>query len=181
MQGQRKRSGWGSIVRFAARALVGTTVLMGAAGWYASGQLLKPRREAPNYNVTVLGLAPGQVTLERTKKSEEPGIWGLAWDGGYAQVSGILSLESSQVTTEFRPFQATLQVRQRVGVDPWAYPGDPAQAFGILFDNVIVPSELGDLPAWFVNGPRSTWVIFVHGRDAGRREALRMLHPVADL
>ncbi len=50
------------------------------------------------------------------------------------------------------------------------YRGDPGEAFGYAFEDVMIPTPLGDAPAWFVPGSRTTWAIYVHG-IAGHREA----------
>ncbi len=178
---ERNRYIWVRVTQCAVRLVVVATVSVGAAGWYASGRLLEIRRVAPYYDVQILGLGRGTVTLHRTEKTALEGVWGLDGDGGYAQVGRIVSIGRSQVMREFRLLQGNFEVGQRVAVDPWAFPGDPTQAFGIPYSDVEVPSELGQLPAWYVSGPRDTWVIFVHGRDASRREALRMLKPIVDL
>ncbi len=178
---ERNRYIWVRVTQCAVRLVVVATVSVGAAGWYASGRLLEIRRVAPYYDVQILGLGRGTVTLHRTEKTALEGVWGLDGDGGYAQVGRIVSVGRSQVVREFRLLQGNFEVGQRVTLDPWAFPGDPTQAFGIPYSDVEVPSELGQLPAWYVSGPRDTWVIFVHGRDASRREALRMLKPIVDL
>ena len=96
-------------------------------------------------------------------------------------MSRLFRLERSTVLREYRPLRGTLQAGLQVSVDRWAYPGDPETAFGMPFADVDVPSALGDFPAWYVGGSRDTWVIFVHGMNATRREALRMLPGVVDL
>lgn len=58
--------------------------------------------------------------------------------------------------------------------DPFVlgYAGDPQAALGLAFDDLLVPTPLGDDPAWFVpatGGPDGLWAIYVHG-IAGRRE-----------
>src|SRR5207249_8290415 len=62
-----------------------------------------------------------------------------------------------------------------VRVDSFAFPGDPREAFGLEFDNVSFPTELGAMPAWFVPNASTTWAIFVHGQDATMRQSLRIL------
>jgi uncharacterized protein len=181
MRIKRQRSTRSQLIRYAARLLLTTTVSLGAGGWLASGQFLKPRRGALSYDLQVLAVRPDRITLPRTKQTEQSGLWGLEWSGGYGQVGRLRSVEPSKVVRDFRLLQGTLHVGQRVTVDRWAFPGDPSAAFGLHFSNVRIDSELGSLPAWYVNGPRETWVIFVHGRDANRREALRMLQPVVEL
>ncbi len=67
----------------------------------------------------------------------------------------------------------------QVDIEAAAFPSDPETAFGLDYGEVRYRSELGLTPAWLVPGSRSTWVVFVHGLNASRREALRLLGPVA--
>ena len=67
-----------------------------------------------------------------------------------------------------------------VRVEGGAFTGDPSVAFGLHFEDVSFSSPLGEFDAWFVDGPSSTWVIFVHGKGSGRREALRILPTVVE-
>ncbi len=58
--------------------------------------------------------------------------------------------------------------------------GDPGQAFGYPFETVMIPTDLGPAPAWFVPARGDTWAIFVHGRSSVREKAYRhlsVLHP----
>ena len=85
MVGKRARRRWVRlVVSSLARLLLGSSFLIGALGWYAAGRFLEPRRTSPNYDVRVLEVAEGRVTLERTEESEKPGVWGLEWEDGYA-------------------------------------------------------------------------------------------------
>lgn len=177
-----RTSGRGSrLARCAARVVMVSMVSLGAAGWYAAGQFLAPRRERPHHDVLVRRVDPGRVVLDRTEWTERKGVWGLEWEGGYAQVGHIFRLGRSDVERALWPLQGTLRVGQHVAMDPWAFPGDPALSFGVPFSDAAVPSALGPLPAWYVAGSSDTWVIFVHGRDANRREALRMMPAAIDL
>jgi hypothetical protein len=105
----------------------------------------------------------------------------LEWAGGYGQVGGILRIDDEQVVREFSVIQGAPEIGELARLDSFAFPGDPEQAHGIGFEEVTITSELGDFPAWFVEGSGKAWVLFVHGRGASRREALRMLPTVADL
>lgn len=49
---------------------------------------------------------------------------------------------------------------------------------GIPHVEVLVAGPLGSYPAWQVAGVDDTWVVFVHGRDADRREAVRAMTTV---
>jgi uncharacterized protein len=62
---------------------------------------------------------------------------------------------------------------ERIVVD-----GDPSAA-GLPFTEVLVGGPLGDYPAWLVEGTSDVWVLMVHGIDADRREAIRVLPAIA--
>ena len=59
--------------------------------------------------------------------------------------------------------------------------GDPTTAWGLAHEDVLVPSEVGDLPCWLTRPAESAsggeldgvWAILVHGRGATREECLR--------
>lgn len=82
----------------------------------------------------------------------------------------------------------TLRPGAKVRITPELHSGDPATALGLEFREVEIPGELGGLPAWFVPGPRDTWVITAHGLGTTREHPLNLtafLHgqqlPVLDL
>ena len=56
------------------------------------------------------------------------------------------------------------------------YEGNPKTTLGLVYSEVRVPSELGEMPAWHVPASNNdTWVITVHGRGASREEGLRVV------
>jgi alpha-beta hydrolase superfamily lysophospholipase len=63
----------------------------------------------------------------------------------------------------------------------FVYQGDPQHALGLAYEEVAIPSTLGELPAWLIPGKRSTWILLVHGRRATREESLRVLKTIAEL
>jgi len=164
---------------------------LAAGGWYYSDQLregaLEPDRNQPEPDLKVIGLPDNRVALGPMPGTGKEGDWtkegvyGLEWENGYGQVGAILQIDDQHVVREFVPMQGSLDVGDPVRLDSFAWPNDPQQAFGIPFEEVTFTSPLGDLPAWFVDGPGNTWVIYVHGRGADRREALRMLPTVTEL
>ncbi len=162
-----------------------------AGGWYYSDQLkngaLVPDHGPSEPDLNVIALEEGFITLGVTPDTDADGDWttdgvfGLEWDGGYGQVGSILEVDERRVVREFVPVQGELKSGEMVRLDSFAFPGDPMQAHGIPFEEVTFRSQLGDFPAWFVDGDRDTWVIFVHGKGASRREVLRMLPSVAEM
>lgn len=58
------------------------------------------------------------------------------------------------------------------------YRGDPATAFGLAFDTVHYPTDLGPAEAWLVPGTRAgaPWAIYVHGIGGIRENGYKQLH-----
>jgi pimeloyl-ACP methyl ester carboxylesterase len=161
-----------------------------AGGWYYSDSLkkgaLEPNRDPSKLDLQVVALSEGRVTLRATSSVENrdwetDGVFGIEWPGGYAQAGAILEIADRQVVRKFRPMIGDLKPGDSVRLDSFAFTGDPKDALGIVFQDVRFNSPLGEMPAWFIEGTRDTWVIFVHGKGASRREALRMLPAVHNL
>ena len=177
-------------IAIVALLIVAIAVLVGG-GCYVSGQLksggLVPDHEDPELDLRVVAVGEGRVTLGVTSETDEDGDWsrdgilGLEWDGGYARLGAILEVSDKQVSREYTPINGTLRTGDMARVDGYAFPDDPQEAFGLPFEEVSFSSPLGDFPAWFVNGSGNTWVIFVHGKGADRRESLRILPTLAEL
>ena len=57
------------------------------------------------------------------------------------------------------------------------YRGDPAAAFGLAFETVRYPTELGPAEAWLVPGSRvgAPWAIYVHGIGGIRENGYKQL------
>ena len=168
-------------------ALVGAGAFAGFGLYYSESLksgALKPDHGPEKLDLRVVALEDGRITLAATKEAKsdgdwtKPGIFGIEWPGGYAQAGAILQIDSGSVVREFEPLKGDLKVGHRVRLDSFAFPGDPLEARRIPFEDVTLSSELGELPAWFVNGDPAVWAIFVHGKGANRREALRMLPAV---
>jgi len=164
---------------------------LAVGGWHYSDQLrqgaLEPDRNPPEPDLEVIDLLDSRVALRPMPGTGKEGDWtkegvyGLVWEDGYGQVGAILEIDDQHVVREFVPMQGSLDVGDPVRLDSFAWPDDPQQAFAIRFEEVTLTSPLGDFPAWFVDGPANAWVIYVHGRGADRREALRMLPTITEL
>ena len=161
------------------------------AGWYYSGELkdgaLEPDHEPDKLDLRVLALEDGLVTLSATSEAEEDGDWardgvfGLQWEGSYGRVGDIVEIDDERVVREFSPMLGKPTVGGLARLDSFAFPEDPQKAHGIAFEEVTFTSPLGEFDAWFVDGYRDTWVIFVHGRAANRRESLRILPEIHEM
>ncbi len=175
------------ILILAGVAFVGAAAPTGA-GWYYAESLksgaLAPDRSPSKLDLRVAAVEDGRVTLEATSVAENDGDWaadgtfGLEWPGGYGQAGAILETNGRSVVREFVALQGGLTAGVMARMDSFAFPADPLQGRAIAFEDVAIPSELGVLPAWLVEGDHDRWAIFVHGKGANRREALRMLPAV---
>ncbi|AVV43374.1 alpha/beta hydrolase [Streptomyces sp. ID05-04B] len=153
-----------------------------AAGRFASDAALKapPGRPLPTEpRLTVHGTAAGQVTLTRDLAALRPGAYGLSGNGSHAVVGPVLPDAPHTADTVVRRLErvthGSLDAGDAVWLTPNLYVGDPATALGLDHADVDVPGELGNLPAWFVPGARSTWVIAVHGLGTTREHALNLI------
>jgi pimeloyl-ACP methyl ester carboxylesterase len=173
----RKRRKWlrRTVITVAAVLVLALAALAGA-GWYFSNELLKPDHSADEYPFQVEAAADGTVTLPRDEEdgeTEKPGTWGLSWEDGQALIGDIVDEDDDSVTrTVEGVLSGDLAEGEMVRVDTYAYRGDPS-VIGIDFEEVQIPTELGDAPAWLMPAENDTWVIGVHGRNASREEALR--------
>ncbi len=169
--------------RLLAITLVVSVVVLLAATWIYTGQvdglLLRANHALPAYDVEVLAVGNGEVTLP-PGAGEAPGTWGLQWETGYARVGPVAATSEAGVVRPLLEVAGDLHPGMLVALDSYAFESDPADV-GLEFENVIVEGDLGNYPAWYTEGNDDTWVILVHDRDGYRREALRVLPAVAAL
>jgi len=152
-------------------------------GWYYSSVLhddaLAVDHSPDEFDLVVREVDGDRVVIMTTAATsgdnwKREGRDGLAWDGGWALLGSPIEVGEDRVSRqvlEGTPPPPGTPVR----IDGWAYPEDPQVAHDIPFTTVDIAGELGSLPAWYIDGDSSTWVIAVHGKNAERREALRML------
>ncbi|MDA2923157.1 lysophospholipase [Acidobacteria bacterium AH-259-L09] len=184
--------GWrATIFVFLAVVLVAIAVLAGS-GWDVSNiireQVLEPKHGVRPLDLEVVELTEDRITLGVTPQTQRDewkrsGIWGLRWEDGYAQLGAILRIDEQQVVREFFPMMGSLKPGDRVRTELWPFPDDPYKAFGLPTEKVSYSSLLGRFPAYFIDGPRKTWVIFVHGKLPPRKPpiAYPILPAVAEL
>jgi uncharacterized protein len=155
-----------------------------AAAYFArkvvTPDLLKPE------DAQILGVQSESVTLGLTVETEQPGRYGLWFDGGqgHARVGAILDLDRESGFVR-RVLEGVDSGELRVGPGRWNqyyFAGDPQETLGLPSRDVQIDSELGMLAAWEVpadSGIQATrvvpgrWAILVHGRGAPREECLR--------
>ncbi|MEU8888411.1 hypothetical protein [Streptomyces sp. NPDC048442] len=184
----------------AVTTLIGIGAAAVAAARYVGDAALKapPGRPTPSGpRVTVHATEPGQVTLTRGLATLRTGTYGLEGAGPegaavHAVVGPVLNAVPHEAHTVVRRLervtQGSLEPGAKVRLTPQIHTGDPKSALGLDFEDVEVMGELGTLPAWFVPGSRTTWVIAVHGLGTTREHPLNvmgLLHryrlPVLDL
>ncbi|MET7639030.1 prolyl oligopeptidase family serine peptidase [Streptomyces sp. NPDC005438] len=196
-----------------AAGLLGAGAAALAAGRYATHRALNPARPSGGVPLpagfTRAPLVvhevrpaeegrPATVALSRSLWSQLPGTYGLAGSGSHAVVGPPLAPGPGGASPEvpadvvLRPLERVshgeLRPGDRVWLTPQVYAGNPRDALDLDHADVDVPGELGPLPAWFVPGFRSTWVLAIHGLGATREHpmvVLPTLHglrlPVLDL
>jgi hypothetical protein len=158
---------------------IGALVLF-AVAWLSANQirsdLLLPVADERPYDVEILRTPPARLVIAGTDKPPRGGIWGFESEATYTQLTALLGRTETETEWAATPYigEPAIGVSGRVDVD--AYPADPEVAFGLGFEEVRAPGELGPLPAWLIDGRRSTWVIIAHGKGTDRRsQALRMI------
>jgi alpha-beta hydrolase superfamily lysophospholipase len=172
-----------SVVLVAIAALTG-------AGWHASNMIrdgvLKPKRGFRHFDLEIVELEKDRITLRTTAQTQKdswkrPGIWGLRWPGGYAQVGEIHYMDDQNVVRKFVPLTGNLKRLDKVRLDEFAFPDDPGIAFRLPTQEVVYSSPLGEFRALYIRGRSTTWIIFVHGkRDHPPRKPLRS-YPIVPL
>jgi len=176
---------WRAVLLVLTAALLVACAALAGAGWYYSDALkneaLVPDHSPPELDLEVAAADGGTITLNTTPETDEDGHWtrsgtfGLEWRGGYGQVGDIREIDDRHVVRDFVPLQGMPVPGDMARLDSFAFPGDPQISFGLAFEEVTVSSLARDFPAWFIAGSGDTWAIFVHGKGADRREALRVL------
>jgi uncharacterized protein len=168
-------------------------VLLGAGGWYYSGEIhagalaVEPGPRGVVPDTVVESVSGTEVVLRRTGERVDddpllrPDTYGLVWEGGAAVLTGSPEVRDDgtverdlEVVDGEAPQPGT---RADLRGEVWT---DPTAAYGAAYDEVDVPCEGGTCPAWLVPGDAATWVVAVHGKGAARTELLRGVGPAVD-
>ncbi|MEU0570725.1 prolyl oligopeptidase family serine peptidase [Nonomuraea sp. NPDC005983] len=168
--GRWKRRAW-----IAAAAVL--VVLLGGTGygaWFGSDQAIKVQHWGAGETM-VLGAQNGTVTLTDSPDTRKPGTYWLVWGGANTMLGEVMTRAPGRVTRRMLG-GATPSVGTPGSVTA-VPPGDPKVAWGLAYSEIMVPTELGPAPAWYVPGDARTWVIAVHGQN-GRRKAAQKVLPV---
>ncbi|MBN4059463.1 alpha/beta fold hydrolase, partial [Dehalococcoides mccartyi] len=145
-------------------------------------------------NLMVTAIGNGTITLQLLDDAEEEeeylpisAKWGVTDGEDYGQLGDLLSDSGGLVTREFVPLKGDFAVGQQVYLDRSAYPHDPGSAFGLDYQEAVIPGPLGNLRAWYVapeesqSGSSDVWAVLVHGRTATRDASIRLLDDLSEL
>ncbi|MGB5952243.1 MAG: alpha/beta hydrolase [Ornithinimicrobium sp.] len=154
---------------------------------YFARRIITPELEKPD-NVEILAVGANEATLTlraepHTVAAGRYGLW-LAAGTGHVRLGDVLEHD----TGAKRAADHTV-TREVLGIDAgelspgparwnaYFYCGTPGSALGLDYDDVMVRSDIGDLPAWRVRpeADDGRWAILVHGRSARREETLRAI------
>ncbi|MCB1247179.1 MAG: hypothetical protein KDB69_07935 [Acidimicrobiia bacterium] len=160
-------------------AMLGVVTVWVLLGWLHANALraefMVPLESSGPFDLTVVANEAGRVTVDRTDATVREGIWGLEGTEAYGRLGPIVRVTDETVERGITPQVGDLVPGTPARIDVDAYTGDPLTALGIGFEPLRSPSEIGPQPAWFIDGRRGTWVIFVHGRGTDRlTESLRI-------
>jgi pimeloyl-ACP methyl ester carboxylesterase len=156
-------------------AVAGVLVAMWIFSSILARDLLTPATAEIEFDLEVATVRSGSISLTRTPLTELDGVWGLQSEDAYGQVTAVIEVRDDVVERAFRPIAGEFREGDRVRFEEYAFAGTPVEAHGIGFEIVPVAGELGVLPAWRVDGVRTTWVIVIHGEGEGRGQGLRIL------
>lgn len=159
-------AGWAAAAGAAAGAL---TALY---AWQFDRQAFRVQHRHAAFDAHVTAVTDDRVRIRRRGPLEPP-IIGLEYPGGHA----VLDLREGDWYRVSRVWGRRPVRGMPCRFDSFVFPGDPAVAHGISFQEVRYPSELGACPAWLVPGrdAEAPWLIAIHGKGASPREVLRIL------
>ncbi|WP_033322057.1 alpha/beta hydrolase family protein [Actinomadura atramentaria] len=149
--------------------------VVGGIGWHFSS-LATEVEHGRAYRFTIVAAGGGTVTLPRDSTTSRPGTWGLIWPSGRAVLGPVVGGDSRTVVRKV--VSGSPAAGSRAVIDHWVYGRDPQQDLGLPFQDVTYSSALGAMPAWYVPGRSSVWVVAVHGRNASRMETFRAMKAV---
>jgi pimeloyl-ACP methyl ester carboxylesterase len=175
------------LVLAAAAFVLVVAVVAVAISWYFSAKVVVPDDSSRPQNVTVEGVLPGRIVLSSSEDTRRPGVYGLDWQAGHAIAGEVVSSGRRTVTRRLSAVSGYLAAGTKVALDDGVYAGNPGQALGLTYTNVVIPDELGPMPAWFIPAARTrtgtrtggraqtgTWAIVVHGINDSPEAGLRI-------
>ena len=126
----------------------------------------------------VTGISSGAISIEAHPKDQlllSLPLIGIRFNNGYARLYGEVLRSGNVVTRQFDLISGQYQQESQRSDNRYFYNTDPQDSHGIEFENIWYRSDIGYLPAWFIQGRGTTWAIIVHGHSSSRAESLRLL------
>ena len=160
-----------------------TGALTSSAAAYFARKVVTPDRHKPD-DIDVLSVGAGTVTLRATEETTRPGRYGLWLErgAGHARLGEVLERDDDArtVTRRLLSVDSGRMTAGRARWNQYFYAGPPSVSLGLPHEDLLLRSDAGGLPTWFVPPSsdvpaRDTWAVLVHGRGATREECLRAL------
>ncbi|GAB7189865.1 alpha/beta fold hydrolase [Kineococcus sp. NUM-3379] len=179
----RRAAGPLVVAAVGAGAVAGAAVATTGLAALIARIVVTPVRHRPD-DVRVLAVTGETVTLAASAQTRAPGRYGV-WTRrgrGHLRVGEVLAERDGRVTRALLGVDRGAAVPGRARWNQYFHEGTPSTALGIAHEDVLVRSEVGDLPSWWVGAARApgaagppvpTCAVLVHGRGATREEALR--------
>ncbi len=133
-----------------------------------------PRRREEE--IRVLGATASTITLSLHDDTIVPGRYGLFFDqgAGHVRIGDVVEVGVGSVTRDLLAVDyGDPAAAERARLSGW-YFLDPRE-LGVEVDDLLLDTEVGPAPAWFVPArePTGRWAIHVHGRGVTRGETIR--------
>jgi pimeloyl-ACP methyl ester carboxylesterase len=156
---------------------LGILLLLGVVfgAWFTSEKLLRVTDAEHAEPLNIVQVSMDTVTLPRNQETTASGTYSISWQDNYAILGPVTSSDDHTVTRHVVSTTDPLTPGQVVYWHPFIYKGTPERTVGIVSQPVSLFSDVGELPAWFVAGQRSTWILLVHGFRGSREGGLRLL------
>ncbi|MBO0796112.1 MAG: hypothetical protein J2P36_34915, partial [Ktedonobacteraceae bacterium] len=157
--------------------------LIGVVGlcWYISNRLLQRKSGSSSFNILVMKIDGEAITLQRTKNTQRPGIFGITGADGEAMLGPILTSDANTVTRQLLQVAGTLAPQTKVAWNTTVFRGTLRDQLKLTIDEITIPGPLGEMPTWFVPGKLDVWAILVHGSTGTREQGLRVFQTLATL
>lgn len=157
--------------------------VLGIVVRFARSLVTPPRQLESELRILDIDRAHERIVLSDRPASRLPGNYGLWFgqDAGYLRFGEVISATPGRVVRELTEIVSGTPRRGQAARDTGWFFIAPWE-LDLKWENLVVPSELGDLPAWHFSPASKSddWVIHVHGRTASRAETLRSVRVATD-
>jgi len=160
-------------------------------GWYFSaivesdGLIVENGPGEPRVMITAVG--EDTITLQQLPDADTEkniafsAVWGVTNGSDYGQLGDVVSESDNGVVREYTSLVGELRVGESVSLERTAFPHDPLAAYGLQYEDVVIPAPLGSVGAWHIVADSEVWAVLVHGRTSNRETSLKILDDLAEL